>query len=166
MNKKLIICLLVPIISLLSLTASKAYKAYSGKKFTLDIVGFDPRDLLSGHYLIYRIKYLDNEKRICNSKNNGRDVYYCFDNKQASTLSWKLSKCIYKIKGTCSGNRFKAGIERFYIPDEYAVELDRVIRDQKGKIILSVNRQGSVQVSNLLIENIDWKEYLRNSPKK
>jgi uncharacterized membrane-anchored protein len=166
MRTKVIICLAIPILCLMALTASKAYKEMAGKKFTLDIVGFDPRDLLSGHYLTYRVKYLKNSGSICSYKENGKKKFYCFDNMESSDKSKHPPNCKYLIEGICERSRFKVGIERFYIPEEFSVELDRVVRDQKGKIIVSVNTKGDTQVSNLLINNIDWKKYLKENPKK
>lgn len=166
MKKKLIICLAIPIFCLAALTASKAYKEMAGKKFTLDIVGFDPRDLLSGHYLIYRVNYLKDGKRVCSYSDSGKKKYYCFDNMRSAEKSNYLSNCNYKVEGTCERGRFKVGIERFYIPEEYSVELDKVVRDQRGSIIISVNTKGDAQVSNLLINNMDWKDYLKSIPKK
>lgn len=164
MNKKLIICLSIPILCLIILAGSKAYKDISGKKFTLNIVGFDPRDLLSGHYLTYRVQYLKDGKRICSSSD--KEKLYCFDNMSAVDTQAEFPKCKYVVKAKCEHLRFKLGIERFYIPEEYSVELDKVVRDQKGKIIISVNTNGDAQVSNLLINNMDWKEYLKKNQKK
>ena len=62
-NKKLTAALMFPILCLLLLTAYKAVKIASGTEVTIPVIGNDPRDLLSGHYLIFRPDF--NNDYIC-----------------------------------------------------------------------------------------------------
>jgi uncharacterized membrane-anchored protein len=61
------------------------------------------------------------------------------------------------IKGNCSGSQFKAGIERFYIPENQASKLDKDVRSKKGSIVLSVTPDGHAQIKDLLIDGKSWK---------
>ena len=45
-----------------------------GSEIILPISGFDPRDILSGHYLVYRIDYGIQNKDICGNYDNNIDA--------------------------------------------------------------------------------------------
>ncbi len=57
MNKKLIILLALPIAVLLCISIYWAIYASFGQKVKIAIRGYDPRDLLSGHYISYTIDW-------------------------------------------------------------------------------------------------------------
>ena len=148
-----ITALLVPIIALGILTGYKHYKVTVGTEVILPIEGYDPRDLLSGHYLTYRVNY--GAKNICEqSKSNQYTGYVCLEPKHFTYF--KPESCQIMIKGTCNGTRFKAGIERFYIPEDQAVKLDKDVRSKKGSIVLSVTPDGHAQIKDLLIDGKPW----------
>lgn len=150
----LIAALLVPIVALGVLTGYKHYRVTIGTEVILPIEGYDPRDLLSGHYLTYRVNY--GAKNICEqSKSNQYTVgYVCLQPKHFTYF--KPKSCQIMIKGTCNGTRFKAGIERFYIPEDQAVKLDKDVRSKKGSIVLSVTPDGHAQIKDLLIDGKPW----------
>ncbi len=165
-NKKLIIAILFPIILLGLITMSKHIKYISGEEFIIPIRGFDPRDLLSGHYLIYQIDYGNDG---CNSSKKNDVAYMCLQKDKDKYDSevvygrWELHDCLAYIAGRCKYGQFKAGIERFYIPQEHAYKLDRVVRKKKGKIVLSITKSGKAVVKDLLIDDLPWREYLENN---
>ena len=152
----LISALLFPIIALGILTGYKHYKVTVGMEVILPIEGYDPRDLLSGHYLTYRVNY--GTKYICEQsrKANYSEAYVCLDPKYFSYH--KPQTCNLVIKGTCKGSRFRAGIERFYIPEDQAKKLDKDVRSKKGSIVLSVTPDGHAQIKDLLIDDKPWNE--------
>ena len=53
----LFFALLLPVLLLASVAGWKSWVVAAGNRVILPIQGFDPRDLLSGHYLIYTIDY-------------------------------------------------------------------------------------------------------------
>ncbi len=159
-KKGLLIALVVPIICLVVLTGYKKYILSVGKEVILPITGYDPRDLLSGHFLIYTVNY--GVKKICKgnfSYKNKRPGYICLDSKKFS-YSWPY-KCELVIAGKCRGTRFEAGIERFYIPQENAKELDKLVRNKKASILLSVPINGKAQIKDLLINGTPWKDLIK-----
>jgi uncharacterized membrane-anchored protein len=151
----LIVALVFPIIALGILTGYKHYKVTVGTEVILPIEGYDPRDLLSGHYLTYRVNY--GAKNICEqSKAIKHSVgYVCLQPKHFTYF--KPETCQLMIKGNCSGSQFKAGIERFYIPENQASKLDKDVRSKKGSIVLSVTPDGHAQIKDLLINGKSWK---------
>ena len=159
MNKKITaIALLFPIIALMSLTAYKKIKIETGSKIILKIEGYDPRDLLSGHYITFRVKY--NAKNICKKLeyNRARKAYICLDSNQYFSYD-KPAQCHSYIEGTCKGSRFKAGLNRFYIPQEHAHKLDKLVRNKNASIEVSV-ANGKALITDLLINDRSWKSHL------
>jgi uncharacterized membrane-anchored protein len=174
MNKRyLIIALAFPILILAALIFYKQAKVMIGNEIILPITGFDPRDILSGHYLIYRVDYGIENKDLCsNYDNTNTDAYICLkkDNKNPDaytsiinqysyTAELEDPECFAVIKGKCKDGRFTAGIEKFFIPEGYANSLDRAVRNRQGKIVLSVTKGGSAAIKDLLIDGKSWKEY-------
>lgn len=159
-SKKFIIAALVfPIASLLALAISKATVRVAGTEIILDITGYDPRDLLAGHYLIYNIDY--GVSGLCQREEQNGTQFICLDTRITSRRP--PSDCRAFIKGICQGSRFVAGIERYYIPQEYALALERLVIDKKGSVVLSVMPNGTSQVKELRIEGQVWHEYLRTA---
>ena len=154
--KVLIIILAIPIIALFALVIYKKHILSVGKEVTLPIRGYDPRDLLSGHYLIYSIEYGVND--IClGTRKVKKTAYVCLEPKQFSFM--RPEYCQLYIEGECKYGRFTAGIERYYIPQEKAKRLEDLVRSKKASIVLSVMRNGKAQIKDLLIDGQPWQSY-------
>ncbi|MBF0195122.1 MAG: GDYXXLXY domain-containing protein [Magnetococcales bacterium] len=154
-----VIAVIIPLLALAGLVVEKERRMTQGEEVVLPIVGFDPRDLLSGHYLIYQIQY--NVKNLCKkiSKQSENKIGYVVIN-PPEFQTWEPTIGQVFIKGECKNGNFKAGIERFYIPQEHAKILDEVIRGKQGKIVLSVFYDGRAQVKDLLINDKSWSIFL------
>lgn len=152
----IIFSLLIPIFALSLLTAYKKYILSIGKEVILPIRGYDPRDLLSGRYLIYQVDYgVDN---ICNniSYKAERNAYVCLSDKSSSFT--RPRKCDLYIKGKCKGKRFTAGIERYYVPEELARDLEKKVMNGSASLKLSVPVNGEAQIKDLLIDGKSWRD--------
>lgn len=153
-KRALIFALVFPIIALIALTAHKRYTLTSGSEIILPISGFDPINILSGHYLIYQIDY--GVEGLCPSKSPKQVGYVCLEPKIFSdTLPQGCSKL---IRGVCNYGRFEAGIEKYYVPEDKAKDLEEQVRLKKASIVLSVTSDGQAQVKDLLINNQSWKK--------
>lgn len=155
---------LIPILALVAMTVDKHQRRQQGHEVILPIEGFDPRDLLAGHYLIYQIDY--GVKNLCefdfdDQENNGNGYVRLnpptFDH-------WKPAPGELFIQGKCENGRFVAGIERFYIPQEHAKVLDKVVRNSQGKVVVSVFHDGRALVQDLLINDRSWKTFVKDTP--
>ncbi|MBF0368860.1 MAG: GDYXXLXY domain-containing protein [Magnetococcales bacterium] len=160
--------LLIPIMALSALAWQKHRLFTTGTEVTFAIQGFDPRDLLSGHYLIYRIDYQAEDP--CQADNgqteHGSPVWLCIEPRAFHLYAPSRERCPLTIPGRCEKRRFKAGLERFYIPEEEARPLDRLVRNSRGSLIVSVTPRGGAVVKELLIDDQPWREFLAASEKK
>ncbi|BFM13079.1 GDYXXLXY domain-containing protein [Simiduia litorea] len=155
MNHKnlLIAALLFPIVGLAFLAGTKAYVSSLGKEFTLPVIGFDPRDLLSGHYIVYQIAFDIDD--LCAEYNEPQAI--CLVDSGDHYASNSATDCEYPLTGFCQGGRFQTGLERFYIPQSEALRLDAAVRKGEGSIVLSVTPSGANVVKALLIDGQSWR---------
>lgn len=154
----LILALLVPIAALAANVWWHQQQRLVGEEVILPISGFDPRDLLSGHYLTYQIDYgIEPE---CTNIESKTPINICL----SPQLAWYSgdyvpASCEVFIHGYCDQlQRFSAGIERFYVPEKYAKLLEDKVRDNQGKLVLTVDRQGNAAIRDLLIADQPWKQ--------
>lgn len=150
----LVVALLFPIITLMTLTVYKRHLLMTGYEVILPISGYDPRDLISGHYITYTVDYgVDN---LCHNYSQIQQGYICLDTKTFS--SEQDVSCRRFIRGTCNYRHFEAGIEKFYIPEDEAKSLDKKVREKQASIIISVSPDGQAQVKDLLINGKSWRQ--------
>ncbi|MCB1158241.1 MAG: GDYXXLXY domain-containing protein, partial [Leptospiraceae bacterium] len=128
-RKYLLFSLIIPILALLFLTFYKAYILSFGLKFVLPITGYDPRDLLSGHFVTYNVEYgMENP---CGDLSRGSKHCICLHKDISKNYvvkncnSSELSSCTAFIKGVCKTSRFEAGIEKYFIPEDKAAYYDK-----------------------------------------
>ncbi len=152
-QNKLLFAIAIPILALVLLTAYKAFFISTGTKVTLSIVGYDPRDLLSGHFITYTVDYKIPD--LCANQGQ-QEQCVCIEETGNSTLptcaKQDRGSCKTFIKGQCNFGRLEAGIEKYYIPESKAGELDRIVRLGKSKIVVSVDPFGNARVIDLLPE--------------
>jgi uncharacterized membrane-anchored protein len=154
-RKGLLLALAFPVLVLSSLTLYRMVSLQTGREIVLPVSGYDPRDLLSGHYLTYRVDY--GVEGICNSGEHSlNSVFVCLEPKGISTTP--PENCTVYIQGSCRSGFFEAGIERFYVPEDQATHLEELIRSKAASIRASVGRDGRAQVKDLLIDGKSWKD--------
>jgi uncharacterized membrane-anchored protein len=141
----------------------------TGARVHLKIQGFDPRDLLSGHYLRFRVDYQD--ASLCRQQER---VPYCVcldtngDNHPAHTV-WSggceaRPSCALWLKGQCDWSGFNAGIDRFYFPEEFSNQLAVVPPNSTVEVALDGTGRGVVV--GLYVDGETLVDYLRHLENK
>lgn len=139
--------------------SSFTFLRMSADEFTFPIIGFDPRDLLSGHYLQYRIDYKipvnceENAEQWCLCIESGKPYAYASEEGRCEALS-----CTNTLKGRCEGRRFIAGIERYYFPEKYKSKL--AVVPGKSTISVSINKSGKSVVKAMQVEDMPLLQWL------
>ena len=132
------VILIVPLVCLMCWTGMLFAERYNGQEIKVAIQGYDPRDLLSGHYIQYQIDW---DKTDCGQFSEG--------------ICPKSEFCIESTWGRQC---------RFYIPEKYAQELDKLFaefRFEKNNIfevIYSYQKGRKPIAKQLLINGNDWRE--------
>ncbi|MBM9578773.1 GDYXXLXY domain-containing protein [Leptospira sp. 201903070] len=146
----------------------------SGKELILPIAGYDPRDLLAGHYLRYNISFQtealclrNDSERISNHKasENSHCVCYSHSGKILEGEGLFVEKCepdtlksrelcrVY-LRGICQYGRFKIGNERYYVNEQKALDYEARLRKEKDvHIRLKVNEEGRAITDALIWED-------------
>ena len=141
MNKKLLAGILsIPFIVLIIWISYLFYLRSTGTDIVVAIQGYDPRDLLSGHYIQYTINWSQTD---C-SQFPGKA---CRPNEFCHKATWGR-QC------------------RFYIPEEYAERLDDLFRNRwsgghQFQVVYSYNPKRAPLAKQLLIDGKDWTEALK-----
>jgi len=171
--------LALPLVGLLLLTAWKQARVIIGTRVVVPIAGYDPRDLLSGHYLTYRLD-LDSHAACpanegdsdadANAETPERTRLLCLNTDANDRLEVRAlatyefdppatpDGCTVVLRGTCHFGRFSANVERFYVPEKDAPRLDGAVRSRRGDIVLRVDRFGGAVVEELLLDGHPWRE--------
>ena len=76
-NVRLVIALLLPLVALVLLIVRAELGQKKGKRWTVAIGGYDPRDLIRGHYLQYRVRWKKDpiSSEACTDRDG--DCYLC-----------------------------------------------------------------------------------------
>ncbi len=159
-NKHLLL-ILCPIFILFLWASYHEINSNIGTERTFEIRGYDPRDLLSGHYLTYDVIYDNFDGETCLYKYNDREKL-CLD---TGKLVEKGVPCKLELAGTCRYNRFDANINRFYIPQEHAEQLDKLLRNNivPASIKVLITNSGTAYVKELYFDGMPWQEYIKNA---
>lgn len=144
----LILALLFPVITLMLLTVYNRHILNTGYEVILAVQGYDPRYLLTGHYLTYRVEYGVTPN--CSYHEGSYQAYICLSTPVFSTSI--IPGCEHYIRGTCKRGYFIAGIEQFFIPESDAAQLDQQVRNGQASILVSVSPDGHALVKNLMID--------------
>lgn len=148
---------------------------------TLPIRGYDPRDLLRGHYLQYTVDYGLNTQLPMDAINRPLAPEYCVclaQDPSGLAHGTAITPCAERdpascplfIRGQASPRRVSggdqpnwslvAGIERFYIPDRYQEELATI--PDGAKIRVQVTRSGAAYVTEMVVGDAPLANYVRS----
>ena len=141
-NKLLLILLLLPVICLFVWNCFLWYDKDSGTEITVRILGYDPRDLLSGHYIRYRIDWDNTDIEQFNNKSFTKQNF--IDSLNRKSL-------------------------RFYVPEKHARYLDKILMESSNikeenrkriEVIYSYKKGKHPIATKLLVDGKDYKEIL------
>lgn len=159
---RLATALLFPIVVLAANTWMYQQQREAGETFKFPIQGFDPRDMLSGHYLFYEVDYGVLSENGCPASDITA-VLCLRPEKRVYPADERPSTCEVYMQGECDASAvFTAGLDRFYIPQEYAAKLEADIAQKKGEIEVSIDKRGNAALLDLLIDGKPWKQAIQD----
>lgn len=131
----------LPLVCLMTWTAYLTYQRDSGREVKVAVQGYDPRDLLSGHYIQYQIDW---DKTDCAQFMDS----VCPKDEFCVEARWG-KQC------------------RFYVPEKAAPRLDNLFRqfrwnknsDITFEVIYAYKKGSHPIAKQLLINGQDWREY-------
>jgi hypothetical protein len=160
---KFLFSLLFPILLLAGWVIKLEYQTQSGQEVRIRIKGYDPRDLLSGHFIRYRLDLEafdpcpdDSDTAICLCLNSELGSQYQIVTSSLSCES-ENTGCRFRLKGDCHRKQFLAGVERYSIPENLAPVLATL--PQNSSVILSLDYEGNGIVKKVLVGEETLEEY-------
>ena len=156
----LVFSFILPVCVLMGWVVLNEYQIRTSQTLTLPVEGYDPRDLLSGRYLTYKVHY--GVKCPESKKSKWRaTAYACFEPEKYITLGQKPKNCSLFIKGRCLAKEFLANIDRYYIPEKKAKKATEIFRKaQEKQVVLAVPSTGQALVQDLLVDGQSLKTQL------
>lgn len=161
-----VLAVAVPLLVMAGWTLKHVLHTSTGTKVRLAVTGYDPRDLLAGHYLRYAVVY--GEQGNCGDRSGPNCV--CLDSSSPRVATGigecgsRTPNCAEFIRGTCERGRFEAGIERFYMPEKYATTVPVI--PPKAEIEVSLDSRGNGVVTGFFVDGVPLADYIRAQGEK
>jgi uncharacterized membrane-anchored protein len=150
--------LLLPIVAFAGLTVRAELSRASGPVFRVAITGYDPRDLLQGHYLRYRIQW---------PADGTCDAVTCCLCLRTSGVHTKV-ECSVAAR-TCDAQLSRQMVEQgreFFIQEDAGPALEQAIRREGGTMDLNVTPNGQIRVHELFIDDVRHRRWLRDNAQR
>lgn len=176
--------LILPVVAMVFLIGFHTVKRESGDEWRIPVTGYDPRDLLSGHYLDFRYDWNWNDKDGDHSCNED-DCRLCLIEKipghrynpEVYTSSPFIHRtCATFIKGHSRYGRFVIGkkngdgLRRYFIPEVDARHLDRMLRGtrreksaHKFDVGLVIDSKGNAMIKQMYINDVPLEEWIKQN---
>jgi hypothetical protein len=158
-----IAALALPLVVLCAMIVRAEVIIASGRHYVLDIEGYDPRDLLRGQYLRFRVKW-NGPREVCSA--GDPECCLCIlpdaepDNPQVrATTPGNTDDCQAFITAASLEN-----LQQYFIPEGRGGALERAIRDRRATIRVSVSRGGDVIIEDLLLDGEPWTDVMGRAP--
>jgi uncharacterized membrane-anchored protein len=149
------VALLLPIVAFAVLVVRAELWRASGPVFRVAIAGYDPRDLLQGHYLRYRLQWP--AVGAC----DGATCCLCL---QTSGVHTKVECGV--ADAACDAQLNYQMVEQgreFFIQEDAGPALEQAIRRGQGAMALNVTPNGQVRVHELFIDGVPHRRWLRDN---
>lgn len=167
--------LFTPILALAGLSLLHEYRRSTGTVWTVPIAGYDPRDMLRGHYLQYQYEWnLDDAAAAC----SGPDCALCTDAPERFDPPVRLvprsdaaEACasFIAVAFDPSNGIMIAGardrLTRYYVPESEALRLQTLLIQSADapefSIGLRVTDSGTAYIEALYVDGTPLEEWLR-----
>lgn len=175
-----ILSFIFPVLACIFMAWYHTQNQNKGELYRIPVTGYDPRDLLRGHYLRYRYdwNWVDEDTKIKTYKSA-----VCLeggnDNPKTRLVTTKniTEQCDTYIIGRGSipsGFRigYKSGsgsdLTRYYIPEENARQLDKMLRNREDdayqfEIALRVNGRGQAFIAGMFIDDVPLEQWIKEN---
>ncbi len=166
MNNKILMAVALPFILLCFLIARAEYHIKTGEQWNIHITGYDPRDLLRGHYLRFNLAYdWENTAHTCDSE---AACCLCLMSTDSQTPKVNKMRCD-EAKTQCDSfiaPEYERSLHRFYIAETDGKRAEDILSEAQANknafIALSINKNGEPRIRDLLIGDRPIGDLLRD----
>lgn len=139
----------------------------SGTEYRFSIQGFDPRDILRGHYMVFQYQWpephplcpVGDDCALCVSGDPLKPVVSVYSPNRECPNIWYME---YNSIGLQNAPQPQSTQSQYYIPELEAPALEELLRTNPEQFSVGVViKNGKAAVKNLYINNIPLKTYLK-----
>ena len=145
----LLVAVALPVLGIAALITHAELRSRGGIEWRVPVTGYDPRDLLSGHYLLYRYAW-EPAPGTCVCLREGPTGR--IDPSATRVSCDNVAGCGAWIRGERVD-----GPQQFFISEERAPALERAFLRSRAHVGISV-RDGDVVVHELYLDGRPWRE--------
>ncbi len=163
------VAVVVPMLGLLLLVARAEVLLRSGQSFRVAIRGYDPRDLLRGHYLQYSFDFdWDGEStcgRLVGEVPAGLDPSCCVcltADVDADTLAHARQVGCDQVSA-CDGWLQASALApplRYFVPERHASELEEALPKRRAALAVTCGPGGQPAIGELYLDGRPWRELI------
>lgn len=155
-RKALLAALIAPLLVIVLGIVKAEWHLAHARTWVFAITGYDPRDILRGHYLQYRLVLNESEPLGPCLEEAGQECCLCLT-ETSPDLPPKVQRATCELaRQRCDGilqTRALKGLERYYIPEEGALELERQLQQAalrgEARLVVAIDAAGNPQVQTL-----------------
>jgi uncharacterized membrane-anchored protein len=146
-----------------------------GRRWSFDVTGYDPRDLLRGHYIQYQLAldeidlpvYGAGDGASCDDDSGDYCCLCLYADYPQGPTSVERTACQLALS-ECDGalqTRYLAELRRYYIAEERAEELTQIFQDasreNRSRLIVAIDAAGRPQIDVLLVDDMPVEQARR-----
>jgi hypothetical protein len=163
------LALLLPLVGIALLIARGELALRAGKSFRIGMTGYDPRDLLSGHFLQYAYDLDWQGESRCgalgpNGQPLGLDAECCVClTRRGESEPPAARQVTCEAARSCDGWLHSAALvppRRYFVPEERASALEAALRHSQASLDVSASPDGEPALGELYLDGRPWRDVL------
>lgn len=178
--------LAIPFMAMIFMIATNHYKENAYQEYRIAIDGYDPRDLLKGHYIRFTYDWPENAvnhsvfimQKVNSQHFRKEQVCVCFsgdplqpdvrfDLCKGKNSAGQRCEAGVKVSGWASGTEFQPdeSLRNYFVAEDHAYTLEVMLREGKHKFSVGLVPQpdGHAVLKMMYVDGIPLDEYLRSN---
>ena len=164
----LAVAVVLPLVALTLAIVQSEHRLAEGRRWSFQVTGYDPRDLLRGHYIQYRVVldevdlpvYGAGDGASCDDDTTDACCFCLSADWPGGPTTVERTACEL-ARSECDGAlplRYLGELERYYIAEERAGELTKIFQaaanENQARLVVAIGESGKPQIDTLLIDEI------------
>ena len=157
---RLLLAVALPVLMLVTSIAFSEYRLSMAATWRFPIEGFDPRDLLRGRYIRFRLRLVEDQPLETCSAVDPQDCCLCLERQGDATAVPRMRRATCATaRAQCEGTltlRDADREQRYYVPEARARELEARVQEAARRgaayVELSIHRGNRPQIRRLIID--------------
>jgi hypothetical protein len=165
----------LPLVALgLGIVRSERHLA-EGRRWSFEVTGYDPRDLLRGHFIQYRLVLEEVDLPVvgaadgipCDDATSDACCLCLYADYPQGPTTVERADCASAL-AACDGalqTRYLEELQRYYIAEDRAAELTEIFQDasqeKRARLIVAIDETGRPQIDVLLVNEMPVEQARR-----